>query len=227
MLAYLYLRTKQKNHTNLKIVILLILAMSVLELVAVREGMYLLGVCVFIPALYIIEKKFPDLYTKIKDPRGGVLIFAFALIFINGAFFTLELIQGKYYWLAQITDPPRNGLLVDKGIQWVSAELSKAGSNCVFDLSNNGVINGVTALPACTKYTYPVYATQRYEGDMIQELQQRNPPIIVFYSTYWPFSIDGKSMHDRFPELKNYLLKTYQYEKCNFGYCLRYIKKPS
>lgn len=226
MLAYLYLRIKQKISTRLIYIVLLMLMMSGLGLIAVWQGMYLLGVCVFIPALYIVEKKFPKLSIKVEDSRWTVLIFAFVLISINGAFFTLTLIHERYSWLAQITDPPHNGLLVDKSIQWVSAEILKAGSNCVFDLSNNGVINGVAGLPACTKYTYPVYATQQYEADMLRELQQSNPPVVVFSSTHWAFKIDGRSMHDRFPELKNYILKTYQYEKCNFGYCLRYVKQP-
>jgi len=60
---------------------------------------------------------------------------------------------------------------------------------------------------------------------MIQQLQKRNPPVVVYSSTHWAFQIDGRSMHDRFPELKKYLLKTYQYEKCDFGYCLRYLNQ--
>ena len=83
----------------------------------------------------------------------------------------------------------------------------------------------MTGLPSCTKYIYPVYASQRYELDMIQQLQKRNPPVVVYSSTHWAFQIDGRSMHDRFPELKKYLLKTYQYEKCDFGYCLRYLNQ--
>ena len=157
--------------------------------------------------LYNFDKNFPHLFTKFSGSQGAILIFTFVLISINGFFFTLNLIHGRYHWIAKISAPPRNGLLVDESIQWVSAEILKAGSNCVFDLSNNGVINGVTGLPACTKYTYPVYATQGYEADMIQQLQKRSPPVVVYSSTHWAFEIDGKSMYDRFPELKNYLVQ--------------------
>lgn len=226
-LAFLHLRIKQQARPSFFWSALLTMSMCGLLLFAVKGGAYLFGICVLIPALYIIGEKCPRLSAKLEHSRWAVLIFAFVLISTNGAFFTLKHIHGRYQWLAQITNPPRNGLVVDESIQWVSAEILKEGAHCVFDLSNNGVINGVTGLPACTRYTYPVYATQRYEADMIQQLQQRNPPVVVFFSTHWAFDIDGKSMHDRFPELKNYLVKTYPYEKCSFGYCLRYVNQPS
>jgi hypothetical protein len=55
-------------------------------------------------------------------------------------------------------------------------------------------------------------------------LQERNPPVVVFSSTDTHFSIDGKTMHERLPDLKEYLLKAYPVEQCNFGYCLRYAR---
>ncbi|MFN7834372.1 MAG: hypothetical protein ACK5NY_01055 [Burkholderiaceae bacterium] len=162
----------------------------------------------------------------IVAPKFAVAVLAIPLIFVKVLKIASNYSQNGYLWMSQVSAPPANQSLVDQSMNWVSAEMLRAGSRCVFDLSNNGVINGLTALPACTKYTYPAYATQPYEADMIQELRQRNPPVVVFSSTYWSFSIDGKSMHDRFPELKNYLVDTYPYEKCNFGYCLRYVKQP-
>jgi hypothetical protein len=228
ILAYLYLRIKQKERPNILFLVILTLMTSGLGLIAAWYGrQYLLGVSTIIPVLYIVENKFPKLSTKFTDSRWAVFIFAFVVISINGTFFTLNLIHERYQWLVQITNPPRNELLVDESIRWVSTEILKAGSNCVFDLSNHGVINGVSGLSACTRYTYPVYATQHYEADMIQQLQKRSPPVVVYSSTHVAFEIDGRSMHDRFPELKKYMLKTYQYEKCNFGYCLRYLHQPT
>ena len=42
---------------------------------------------------------------------------------------------------------------------------------CVFDLSNNGIINGLINLPSCTKYTYLVYADKRHEENIINQLK--------------------------------------------------------
>jgi hypothetical protein len=173
-----------------------------------------------------IERKCSELFNGIHSKRWTILIFSSIFFSINAVSFTTKLINEKYHWLTQISDPPRNEFLVGENIQWVSSEIHKTGSRCIFDLSNNGTINGITELQACTKYIYPVYATQRYEEEMIQQLKLSNPPVVVFSSNQWAFNIDGRSMHDRFPDLKKYLLKTYPYEKCNFGYCLRYADQP-
>jgi hypothetical protein len=178
------------------------------------------------PVIYENNTRLKKLTCYLVAPKFSIVVIAIPLIFVNTLKIASNDSKNGYLWISHISAPPANQSLVGESINWVSSEILRVGSRCVFDLSNNGVINGITALPACTKYTYPVYATQRYEADMIQELQQRNPPVVVFSSTYWSFSIDGKSMHDRFPELKNYLVQTYPYEKCNFGYCLRYVKQP-
>jgi hypothetical protein len=179
-----------------------------------------------IPAIYVNESKYPRLTSYITSQKFAIITFAIPLIFFNMFRMSSNFYQNGYQWMSQLSVPPTNQLLVSESIQWVSAEILKIGSHCVFDLSNNGVINGVTGLPACTKYIYPVYATQRYEADMIQQLLENNPPVVVFSTTYSSFKVSGDTMHDHFPALKEYLVKAYPYEKCNFGYCLRYVNQP-
>lgn len=179
-----------------------------------------------IPIIFAIETKYPKFTRYLASPILAIVAIAIPVLLAGILKISSLYSQGGYQWMSQVSSPPTNQSLANASTLWVSAEILKVGSNCVFDLSNNGVINGVTGLPACTKYTYPVYATQRYEKDMLQQLQRRNPPAVVFFSAYWSFSIDGKSMHDRFPELTDYLVKAYPYEKCNWGYCLRFVNQP-
>ncbi|TWI53550.1 hypothetical protein IQ22_02769 [Pseudomonas duriflava] len=146
-------------------------------------------------------------FTLYKSPVPGVLA--------NG-----------FRWIPSLAQPPRNELLVSEGARWAAYEIERSGASCVFDLSNNGIINGITALPACTKYIYPVYATRVYEQDMIADLRRSEPPAVIYSSTFWSFSIDDLSMHDKFPELKKYLDEKYPYERCESEYCLRFKNLP-
>lgn len=130
----------------------------------------------------------------------------------------------KYDWIHYLHSPPANQTLVTDGVRWAAQELLSSGSNCIFDLSNNGLINGLTALPACSRFTYPVYADRRYEEEMIDALRRRGPKAIIYSSSNYAFRIDGKTMHARFPELASFLQSKYQKEKCSFDYCMRYLK---
>ncbi|MFC6477947.1 hypothetical protein ACFQDN_17645 [Pseudomonas asuensis] len=153
-----------------------------------------------------------------------------ALIALSGllAAFTLykspvpNVLANGYKWLPHMASPPQNDLLVSEGARWAASQIKESGSQCVFDLSNNGIINGVTGLPACTKYIYPVYATRVYEQDMISDLKKSDPSVVVYSTTFWSFNINDISMHDKFPELKKYLDEKYPYEKCESEYCLRF-----
>ena len=222
-LAYLYLQEEYRGKLSMLASGTIIISMVWLALIVDYKWLFLGAL---VPAIYVIQTRYPKFTGGLILPKLVGFALGVILLFSNIHIISSNYSQNGYLWMSQLSAPPTNRSLVSKSIQWVSAEMLRAGSHCVFDLSNNGVINGVTGLPACTKYTYPVYATQRYEADMLEQLQQQNPPVVVFSSTFWSFKIDGKSMHDRFPALKDYLVKTYPYEKCDFGYCLRYINQP-
>ena len=170
----------------------------------------------------LIGKKYPKFTNILGSTKFALIAVAIPLYIFN----IYKVSENAYPWLTRDFEPPPNYALVNKNAQWVSTEILKVGAQCVFDLSNHGVINGLTGLPPCTKYTYPVYATRQYEADMLHQLQQSNPPVVVFSSADWVFVIDGKSMHDRFPEVKEYLVQNYPYQLCKFDYCLRYINQP-
>lgn len=153
--------------------------------------------------------------------HSGLENLSFILILI--ALMTPANLADSYHLLSSIIRPRANEELVSDGVKWIANELKRTGTNCVFDLANHGVINGFTALPSCTRFAYPVYANKNYENEIIESLVRKKPSVIIYSSTHWSFSIDNKNMHDRFPNVKNYLDKEYSNETCKFDYCLRYL----
>jgi hypothetical protein len=133
----------------------------------------------------------------------------------------IKVLNGKFKWVLQLRSPPANIELTTDGVVWASSLISKNNNPCVFDLSNNGIINTLSKLPSCTIFTYPVYAALKHENKLIEQLQQSGAKSIVYSSTYWSYSIDGRDMVARFPKLNEYILNTFEYEVCNYGYCVR------
>lgn len=131
--------------------------------------------------------------------------------------------EGQYQWIAHIFSPPSNVNAVTPGVEWASQRLHDNHAQCVFDLSNNGVINGLLALPSCTRFTYPVYAAQHHETELIRAVEETAPSAIVYSSTFPSYSIDGVTMRDRFKVLDSMLVARYPREECAQGYCVRYL----
>lgn len=134
-----------------------------------------------------------------------------------------EISNKNYHWILKIINPPANVDVSTEGVRWVSEQLIKHNAKCVFDLSNNGIINGLTNLPSCTRFTYPVYAGSKHETELIDGVKFAAPSAIIYSTTYWSYSIDGRKMNDRFPLLDAYLIKSYPNEECSLGYCVRYM----
>lgn len=131
--------------------------------------------------------------------------------------------EGQYQWLTHLASPPDNTEAVTEGVNWASQRLLQSQASCVFDLSNNGVINGLLNLPSCTRFTYPVYAAAQHEAELINAVTTAAPSAIVYSSTFPSYSIDGKTMRDRFQALDTYLMARYPQEECADGYCVRYL----
>lgn len=141
---------------------------------------------------------------------------------IYGAFYVQEtLVKAQYSWVAFIVSPPSNAVASGPEVTWAAGEILDSGAQCLFDLSNNGLINGVALLPSCSRFTYPIYAARGYEDLMISDVTQADPPAIVYSADYWSYTIDDRSMQDRHPKLDTYLRLTFPLETCNGGYCIR------
>lgn len=129
--------------------------------------------------------------------------------------------KDRYDWILQAISPAPNEQVVAPALRWVSQQLIDSKGHCLFDMTNSGVLNGLTGLPSCTRFTYPVYATASYEKEMIKAVAASAPPMVVYSSTHWSYSIDGKTMPMRFPALDDFLLEKYPFESCHDGYCVR------
>ena len=148
-----------------------------------------------------------------------MLTFPFGYLLIK-SFYSLYV--GEFAWLSTLKKPPENTSLATPGVRWASERLKERPTNCIFDLSNNGVINSLAKLPTCTEYIYPVYASPKFESKMIEQLQDTSPPILIYSTTFWSYNIDEKSMAIRFPKLDQYIRASYPNEDCNYGYCVRF-----
>ena len=182
----------------------------------------MLAVCLLGLALFGILGE-----TKLQRLRTVVLVLA-AVPLLQYSLATVKSIhRGQYSWIASLGAPPENIALATAGVRWSAEKLVESKATCVFDLSNNGVINSLAKLPGCTKFTYPVYASKKDETFLISQLEKTMPSAIVYSSDYWSYSIDGRSMAARFPLLDDFLISNYPIQRCEFGYCVRYRAKVS
>lgn len=221
VLTLLYvLAQQQAAQWKHKVIALVILASSLALLIYVgRNALTLLATAVVMWLTYFTS-------SQGKIQRRGIMAIALLLLLWNLAQITMQVSNKNYGWIQRLDPLPHNESLTSDGIRWVAAELRRHHPTCLFDLANHGVINGLSKLPTCTRFTYITYASADYETEIIQSLQKKNPPLIISSSNYKQFKVDGKGMNERFPNLHHYLVERYPYEQCNFGYCLRYLSSP-
>lgn len=221
LLSFIYLSKKINSLDKTLSVQMWILAPPML-VILLYSGVYPLFILPLIPPmLYFLEARNPALGARLANNRTAFLWLLAIVVIAKSVKVSSYFSHGEYAWMSGLFNPPGNALVVDQSINWVSEEILGAHSICVFDLSNSGVINGITGLPSCTQYTYPTYATDQYEADMLLQLQQSSPAVVVISSSSW-----GKRMNHHFPKLEEYLIKAYPFEKCAYGYCLRYLHQP-
>jgi hypothetical protein len=127
----------------------------------------------------------------------------------------------QFKWTARLIQYPDNATLSSAGVRWAAASLRAASVTCVFDLSNNGLIQALVQKPACSRITYPVYGGSAHEAELVDALAQRQPTALVYSSSHWAYSIDQKPMPLRFPLLDRYIRENYPIERCAEGYCVR------
>ena len=206
------------------------------------HAIFKIGFTVFLLLMFFASRRYQD---------AGLLLLALALLFVlygsnfpgrafryvGYASMALLLIplysvlhqinisrtDGSYKWLRLVGEAPENSTLALEDVRWAANEIAQSGAQCLFDFTNSGLINGLSKLPNCTQISYPVYASRKYEPQMIEELRQERPSAIIYSSTHWHFAIDGKAMPDRLPALAQYLQENYGNERCSPQYCIRYL----
>lgn len=103
----------------------------------------------------------------------------------------------------------------------VATYLNKVASSCVFDFTNSGLIHFASGRGMCSQMTYPVYANLNYQDQMAAELSLKKPSHVIYSTSKWFYSIDGKSMPMRFPKLDQLIKERYPNENCFASYCIR------
>tara|TARA_B110000208_G_scaffold105277_1_gene130578 strand:- start:1218 stop:2717 length:1500 start_codon:yes stop_codon:yes gene_type:complete len=111
--------------------------------------------------------------------------------------------------------------VASSGVTWAAQTLSAHNEKCIFDLTNNGIINALSDLPTCTKYSYPVYAPYKDEYLLLKQLKENMPNFIVYSSSFWSYAIDGKSMAIRYPNVDTFIKANYTFSECKFDYCIK------
>ena len=154
----------------------------------------------------------------------ALLMLSVSILMLMTGRLYVQVRDGDYEWLRNISTLPPAVQSVSPGILWSASALHNSGAKCVFDLVNTGLINAISNLPACSRFTYPVYAGPQHESALIKDLVQSAPPAIIYRGDFWSYAIDGRPMSTRFPSLNFEILRRYPREECNHGYCLRFLK---
>ncbi len=181
-------------------------------------GLFLLVCSGIFAASYPVVKREPSWAFRVVT---GLVSIAVLLMFYS----SIKAVRnGEYAWINRVLSPPENFALVSDAELWVTVQLKQSNASCVFDLVNNGVIVGLANMPSCSRFVYPIYASKKYEAELISAVRKSRPSAIVYSSSYGAYRIDGKSMRDRYPELDLLLLDMYPVESCAYEYCVRYLR---
>jgi len=207
------------NHRNLPLKTPLLCLAFLGFAYAVQIGVQFRSYCLPLIAGLIVYQ-FDSQRTAIR--RLIKLAFLFSLLLVLFSAWKRNGDPESYAWLRSLRAPQSNWQSAEPAMQWVASELLRNKVGCVFDLSNNGIINGLTRLPACSRFIYPVYASAAYEDELIQSLANARPAALVYSSTFWSYRIDGRPMNERFPALDQFILQNYPQQTCQYGYCIRY-----
>ena len=145
----------------------------------------------------------------------GALFALFAILFVS------TFSNSDLGWIRNSSFLEENSRMVPPGIVWTAYMVNSSSSDCLLDFTNSGTLNALVRLPNCTEMAYLIYADSRFEDFLIQQINESNLEIIVWSSTFWSYSIDGKPMNIRFPKLAAFLEKNFPNTICEYDYCVR------
>jgi hypothetical protein len=87
---------------------------------------------------------------------------------------------------------------------------------------NVGLVHAVAGLPACSRFTYLVYAGPQHEGQLMAALQRTAPQALLYQANFWSYAIDGRAMNVRFPALDALIRRDYPRQVCQYDFCIRF-----
>jgi hypothetical protein len=129
--------------------------------------------------------------------------------------------NGSYTWLYESAVFKENQSVLSDEIKWVNNIILSKNTSCLLDMTNSGLINSVTMLPNCTKYSYIAFANPTNENELIADLETKNPIAVVMNSDGNYFEINQVSIDKIFPALHLFILKNYPNEICHGSFCVR------
>lgn len=175
-------------------------------------------------ALYLLPFSQFLLRANPRSYKTQVPILVIVLLFLIWNIVRYGIKRDHYEWLKQPFSTELNHQTSPATSLWAANELIRANAHCVFDLTNNGLINGLTQLPSCTWFTYPIYAPKNAEPEIINQLKLAAPSAIVYSNELWSYAIDNKPMNERLPMLDQYIISNYPSEHCEHKHCIRYLE---
>lgn len=117
----------------------------------------------------------------------------------------------KYFEFASsLFHPTHDADLVSPEIRAVSNMMKDIDVGCYFGWTNEGVIALMANKRFCTQYPYVHYVSREKASDMLKQLLNESPSAIVFYSSIWAMTIDGKHMSERFPTINRFIQTNYR-----------------
>jgi len=131
--------------------------------------------------------------------------------------------QPQLTWLTHIRNLPTNQEVSPNWVVDASKELKAQGVHCVLDLTNSGLVNGLLNLPTCTRVAYLAYASDSYQVELINQVNE-NKPRAILWSTRPGLSasvIDGRTIVSEFPKFTKYLFESFPVIQCYENFCLR------
>jgi len=201
---------------------------------AIMAAILVAAMAIFLAARYsyavhaMVLATFMILLGAFLPPRGrfgvgvGMAVLFVAFAASAPAVGMYKIVRGDVAWPLSLDALPANDGAVTEEVLWTAQRIDQSGADCVFDLTNTGLVNAVAGLPSCSRFTYPVYADTDFEDDLISDLRAADPPMIVYRSDHWSYAIDGHPMNERFPKLDAEIQRVYPRQECHSGVCLRY-----
>jgi hypothetical protein len=193
-----------------------IIGVGVLAGFSLRGGnhLYLIILALLLFALLLIyfsvSKRISDLLSKFLLP---FLIISYSVLSFQPSASTFNGLIAKSDWQR-----------VTPEIRWAATKVKLSNSSCLFDFTNQGLIAGLTLIPNCSQYAYPIYTPRPDDKELRNELIKSSPRTLVLSSNFWSYSIDGLTMPERYPLTSAYLATKYRSTECFKGTCVANLK---
>lgn len=89
------------------------------------------------------------------------------------------------------------------------ARLVSANGRCTFAANNAGMVHLLARVPPCSRFVFGTYVAADRQAEVIGDLQDGKPGIILWDSGSWWSNIDGRDLRNRTPVLADWIEANY------------------